>query len=414
MTKTRTMLVPSYMQQFSCIGSACEDTCCSGWQVAIDENTYKKYNKVRSELRPALDKHVKRNRTSNSSENYAKIALTSDNSCPMLNEEKLCSIQLKLGESYLSNICTTYPKVSNIVNGILEKSATISCPEAARLALLNPDGIEFDEIEDSVENRVTIKKKLDTAFGQQQAVQLQQYFWELRIFSIQMLQNRSHSLADRLILLGMFYQKVEQYIQDGQIAEIPQLIASYTVLAEGNGLADMLAGIPVLSTIQMELLKNLIDTRVSRGVGSQRYINCFGDFLYGVQYSGDSSVEEISARYQAAYNDYYLPFMSKHEYILENYLVNYAYLHLFPLGNGSDVFEEYIMMVIHYAMIKMHLIGIAGFHKEKFDVDQVIKLIQSLAKVIEHNPLYLRDVRELLRKNEYNSMAYMAILIKNN
>ncbi|MNJ65809.1 hypothetical protein D3C77_618480 [compost metagenome] len=106
--------------------------------------------------------------------------------------------------------------------------------------------------------------------------------------------------------------------------------------------------------------------------------------------------------------------MNQHEYVLENYLVNYVYAYLFPLGNGNEVFEEYIMMVIHYAMIKMHLIGMAGYYKESFSLDHVIKLIQSFAKAIEHSTSFLQTVRELLRKNEYNSMAYMAILIKNN
>ncbi len=412
MTKTRPMLVPAYMQEFSCIGSACEDTCCAGWQVAIDQGTFKKYNKVRSEIKPMLDKHVKRNRSSKGTEDYAKIALASDLSCPMLNEEKLCNIQLRLGEEYLSNVCATYPRVSNIVNGVLEKSATMSCPEAARLALLNPDGIEFNETEDTLETRNVVRKRLDTKTVN--GVQIERYFWELRIFSIQVLQKRRYSLAERLILLGLFFQKVEQYIQENQLEEIPQLIASYTALAEGEGISNILEDIPSLSAIQMALLKALVDKRVVGGVRNQRYIDCFGEFLYGIEYKKESSVEEISGRYQAAYNDYYQPFMSKHEYILENYLVNYVYIHLFPLTNGKNVFEEYIMMVIHYAMIKMHLIGMAGFHKEDFSLDHVIKLIQSFAKAIEHNSSYLREVRELLRKNGYNSMAYMAILIKNN
>lgn len=412
MTKTRTALVPAYMQQFSCIGSSCEDTCCAGWQVAIDEATYKKYNKVRSEIRPKLDKHVKRNRSSKSSGDYAKISLDVDLSCPMLNEERLCSIQLKLGEEYLSNVCATYPRVSNMVNGVLEKSATMSCPEISRLALLNPDGIEFNETEEPIEIRNSIKRRLDTE--SMDAGQLKRYFWELRIFSIQILQTRKYSISERLIILGLFFQKAEKYVQEHRIPEIPQLIASYTAMVEGNDVSTIIGDIPSLSTIQMELLKSLVDKRVVGGVSNQRYMDCFAEFLYGIEYRKESSTEEISVRYQTAHNDYYQPFMSKHEYILENYLVNYIYIHLFPLTNGNQLFEEYIMMVIHYAMIKMHLIGMAGFHKENFNLDHVIKLIQSFSKTIEHNSLYLREVRELLRKNEYNSMAYMAILIKNN
>jgi len=65
-------------------------------------------------------------------------------------------------------------------------------------------------------------------------------------------------------------------------------------------------------------------------------------------------------------------------------------------------------------MIKMHLIGMAGFHKENFAVEHVIQLIQSFSKTIEHNVQYLRDVKELLKKHEFTTMAYMSILIKNN
>ncbi len=410
--KKQPMLAPSYLSQFSCIGSACEDTCCAGWNVAIDKNTYKKYNKVHSDLKPSLDKHVKRNRQSNGADDYARIAMKSDGFCPLLNEQQLCSVQLKLGEEYLSNVCSTYPKVSNIVNGVLEKSATLSCPEAARLALLNPDGIEFDETEELLNVRNAIKNRLDTTVVNQD--QLVNYFWEMRIFTIQTIQNRKYSLVERLIFLGMFFQKVQQYIQTNDISQIPQLIANYTVLLEEKGLSETLEKIPSLTLIQMELLKSLIDTRVSRGIRNQKYFDCYGEFLTGIQYTKDATLEEISLRYQAVHDNYYLPFMKDHEYLLENYLVNYVFIHLFPLNFNNEIFEEYIMMIIHYALIKMHLIGMAGYHKENFGIEQIINLIYSFARTVEHSSSFLREVREILRKNEINSMAYMAILIKNN
>ena len=74
----------------------------------------------------------------------------------------MCRIQLRLGEEFLSDICVTYPRVANLVNNVLEKSATMSCPEAARLALLNPDEMEFDELTEPVETRNIIDKQIDT------------------------------------------------------------------------------------------------------------------------------------------------------------------------------------------------------------------------------------------------------------
>ncbi len=411
--KRRTVLVPGYMREFSCIGSNCEDTCCVGWQVTIDHKTYKKYNKVREpELKPLLDKYIKRNRSNPSEHTYAKIVLHSDMSCPMLNEDKLCSIQVKIGEEFLSDVCSTYPRVTNVVNGMMEKSATLSCPEIARLALLNPEGIEFYETEEPIHTRNIISRRLDTNH-KGSAEKAEHYFWELRVFTIQVIQNRAYSLWERLILLGMFYQKVQEYVDTGKAMDIPRLIGTYTNLIEDGSLRDSLNEIPSSVAIQMQLVKELADVRIFQGVKSQRYLECFSELLHGIQYTKEASIEEIAERYQSAHDNHYKPFMAEHEYVLENYLVNHVYKNLFPMGESRQIFREYVMLIVHYAMIKLHLIGMAGFWKEQFAIEHVLKLVQSFSKTVEHNTQYLRHVYELLHAKGYTTMAYMAILIKN-
>ena len=98
---------------------------------------------------------------------------------------------------------------------------------------------------------------------------------------------------------------------------------------------------------------------------------------------------------------YYQPLMQQHEYILENYLVNYVFKNLFPVNGEKHIFDNYVLLIVHYAMIKMLLIGMAGFHKENFGIDQVIKLIQSFAKVIEHNNVYVKQAFQLLKGEQY-------------
>lgn len=411
--KKRVVLVPEYLEKFSCIGSDCEDTCCVGWRVDIDQKTYKKYKNVSDrEMKPLLNKHIKRRRSNASEINYAKIVMDSNSACPLLNEDKLCSIQKTLGEDYLSNVCSTYPRTTNQVNETLEKSATLSCPEVARLVLLNPNGIQFNEIEESINVRNFMNKKINTN-REMSSKKIDGYFWNLRIFTIQVLQNRSYSIAHRLIILGMFYQKIQGYHLEGRLDDIPQQIYSYSSLIEDGSFQDALAGITTSTSIQMQLLKELTDIRMNTGVQSFRYVECFGELLEGIQYTNDSTVEEITKRYQLAYSEYYAPFMTPNEYILENYLVNYVYKNLFPSTNNTDIFDSYILLVVHYSLIKLHLIGMAGHHKKDFGVNHVIKLVQSFAKTVEHDSLYLDRVIELLKRNEYTSMAYMAILINN-
>jgi lysine-N-methylase len=412
-TREKKQLRPEYIERFSCIGTDCEDTCCAGWRVDIDKNTYKKYRNVKDkEMKITLNEKIKRNRSNPSERQYAKIKLESDNSCPMLTEDKLCSIHFNLGEEYLSSTCAIYPRYFNRVNNVFEQSATMSCPEAARLALLNKDGIAFNEVQDEIDHRVIPIRSL-VSDHKDNMNNPHKYFWELRVFTISLLQNRDYTLSERLVILGLFFQKLDEVIKGRNIEEVPSLIARYQRLTETKVFKEEFGEIPTNYEIQMELLKELTDERIFFGSAlNPRYYECFKQFLNGINYTTENTIEEITKRYKDAFKEYYNPFMKDREYILENYLVNYVFKNLFPFSKYDSVFEEYVMLVVHYAMIKLHLIGISNYHEE-LNEDLVIKLIQSFVKTVEHNENYLKRIYELLKAFGFTKMSYMAILIKN-
>lgn len=411
MAKMHTVLMPQYMSGFSCIGSACEDSCCAGWRVDIDKSTYKKYNRVRHpQLTSLLNKNIVRNRSNPTDASYAKIKLDKTGSCVFLNEEKLCNIQLSLGEEYLSQVCTTYPRSNNLVNEVMEKAATTSCPEVARLALLNPDGIQFEQFDEWKNSSIRIRKSLNTKNNAEDTVS--NYFWELRIFTISLLQNRNYSLQDRLILLGMFFKKLDSYVLDKKYQDIPQLIATYSSAIEDRSLLDSLEQIPARQDIQLNLVRKVSDAKFIMGITNQRYLDCYRKMLNALTTDKDSINESNVEIYVDAYNNYYKPFMDENEYILENYMVNYVFSNLFPFTGFSTVFDNYVMLITHFAMVKLNLIGVAGYDK-KLDIEQVIIVIQSFSKVVEHNNLFLRSIFEFLKENNCTNMAYMAVLIKN-
>jgi len=125
-----------------------------------------------------------------------------------------------------------------------------------------------------------------------------------------------------------------------------------------------------------------------------------------------SHIYYILNQYTISYSKYYKPFMENHEYIMENYIVNYIFKNLFPFGESLSIFESYVLLVVHYSLIKLHLIGMSSYH-HGLTTEIVIKLIQSFAKAVEHNPQYLKSVIDLLKKNDVTNLAYMVILIKN-
>jgi lysine-N-methylase len=408
--KKRIALVPTYLKEFTCIGSECEDTCCNGWQVHVDKATYKKYKKVTDpEIKPLLQKHVKRIRTNPNEHTYARLEFDENNNCQMLSEEKLCKIQLKLGEEYLSRVCMTYPRVSNTVNDILEKSLTTSCPEAARKILLNPDGIEFEEIEEDVKTVNAISRTIYTS----NANHVHHYFWQLRVFIIQVLQNREYAINDRLIMLGFFFNKLHELAITNDLGKIPELIEVQSRYIQSGAYRTYLEKIPSKIGVQMSVLKKIIDHRFLMGVTNQRYLHCYQCFLEGIGFEEGKDVEELLNNYQEAYYNYFLPLMREHEYIFENYLVNYVYKNLVPAPRDGNIYHEYLLMVVHYGLIKMQLIGMAGFYKEQFCVDHVLMLMQSFAKMVEHNSLFLQSVIKTLEEHNYTSIAYTSVFVKN-
>lgn len=38
---------PHYYRKFQCIASECEDTCCAGWEIMIDDKALEKYKKAK-------------------------------------------------------------------------------------------------------------------------------------------------------------------------------------------------------------------------------------------------------------------------------------------------------------------------------------------------------------------------------
>nr|WP_072242717.1 flagellin lysine-N-methylase [Anoxybacillus sp. EFIL] len=396
------MLVPQYMHSFRCIGGECEDTCCVGWNVWIDRDTYKKYKKTTHRLFAENEQVIKRNKNNTSKFDYANIRMNESGACPFLSEEKLCRIHEELGEDFLCSTCAIYPRTFNLVNDVVEKSGTLSCPEIARLVLLNPNGIEFDEIEGEVEKKAAYHSALH--LNNEKGVR--KYFWPIRVLCIQILQDRRLSLEERLIVLGMFLKKISE--NKDHIDVMFEQICQYTYqMLDDLFVKQHIATLPKKLGIQLSICQQLIEIRKKMGLQNNKYVQYLEQMIQG--FGGSDNIERMAECYEEGITKYYEPFMKEKGYMLENYLVNYVFKNLFPIDK-EDVFDSYVMIVVHYTLIRLHLIGIARFHRG-LNEQLVVMLIQSFSKTIEHNKQYLKTVLDILRANDINSMSFMTVLI---
>ena len=410
--KKKHVRMPFYFNEFRCTGGVCEDNCCIGWDVEIDKQTYQKYQKVKDkELTLLFLNSIFKNPDSYDPKvDYAIVGLSKNNRCPFLNEKQLCKIQAKLGHDYLSNVCAAYPRYVNEINGVAEYSLNVSCPEAARLILTNKQGLAFSSEKHETSSNTIINFVVNT--NEHNGSPMVKYFVELRSFTISLLQNRKYPLWERILLLGYFYKQLDQSMQ-GNVVAVPRLIEIFLQKIEKDEWRAEISSIRADNTLQFRIMKDITDNlNTVTEIDSQRYIRFTEEFSKGLGISAKSNLESEGNAYEKAYVQYYEPFMKNHEYLIENYLVNYAFGGLFPSSESTKPFEAYRMLAIRYALIKYYLIGISAFRKGLTEGD-CVQFIQVFSKAIEHHHTYLEGISAYMNRKKYNDVFYMELLLKN-
>lgn len=396
------ILSAQYMHDFHCIGSSCEDSCCVGWRVDIDKKTYLKYRNLReASLKPLIKTYIKRTKDAQSDYKYARIDMVKD-SCPFLDEKRLCNIQKTVGESYLSLTCRTYPRVMNRTDHVFEYSAVLSCPEIARLALLNENGVAFD-IKEDVIPQMAIKDVLEGSELENR------HFNQIRLFSLNLLQDRRFSLSERLIFLGIIYKQIEAL---ENTEEIPDYIEKLSDQIDAGSYGETFKNIPDNLSMQLRLAKKLADKKIIQGINSPRFLDHLKCMMVAIGFDGKNSDEILTENYRKMLKTYYAPFMDEKSYIMENYLVNQFFGEHMPYGGNSSLWESYVRLCTLYSIMKLVMIGVSGYRKNMTD-ELAVSVIQSFSKAIAHNKQYVDGILAELKAQGFDTLAYMSILVKN-
>lgn len=368
---------PSYMKNFKCIGGTCEDTCCAGWSIEVDEVTYKKYKKVKDKaMKTRLDKELVDRKQKTTPEFAAKIKLK-NNRCAFLSKEGWCDVYSQLGENYLSNTCTLYPRTINKINDRIEYGLTFSCPEAARHILLDKEPIAFGKPE-SLFKEATLSA--DLRINETKPQKWQDYFRPIRQMMLEIVQDRRFDVEERLSNLGDFMESLTKIARQGQINRIQGLIDHYRKDLSNNKISS-------ISHEKEEkevrrLLERLYNFEKEKKIPSARYEECLTQSIRGLQLNEGDLAKAYTA-YLEGERNYFKPFLEEKGYILENYLVNYIFERCIPLDANLPI-ESYERMMLYYRMIKIHLIGMARGQKQ-VEEKQIVKLIQSFTKTFDHN-----------------------------
>lgn len=115
---------------FKCTAEKCKFTCCEGWDICVDEDTFDKWNSLQTDKDYILKQVEKRK--SGRLEGYV-INKETHEVCPFLENDGLCKIIKNHGEEHLALTCRTFPRIENAIGGKKELSLSCACPEVVEL-----------------------------------------------------------------------------------------------------------------------------------------------------------------------------------------------------------------------------------------------------------------------------------------
>ena len=127
------IFAPNYYTQFHCIANQCKHSCCIGWEIDIDDDTYEYYQALNSDFGKRLNDNIITQDGCNC------FKLSQNERCPFLNDNNLCDIILHLSEDALCQICTDHPRFRNFYSDRVEIGLGLCCEEACRLILSSKD-----------------------------------------------------------------------------------------------------------------------------------------------------------------------------------------------------------------------------------------------------------------------------------
>jgi lysine-N-methylase len=422
---------PEYAARFKCIGSACEDTCCKGWSVPIDQGTYEKY-RSHEILKPFVGSLIVLNTERSSRSDYARMPLATDGRCGFLDENRLCGIQKHFGPEMLSVTCSTYPRAVTATAGRQEEALNLSCPEAARLVLLEPELVQGEHFQAPGGLRYEGAWRDGDRTLHRDDVRL-----AVREFALLLVSDRSYLLWQRLYLLGTVVRRIETMSGAVPVGEwcdanpraVANVLADGARIVAGGRLRSLMDEIETGAEEQLQLTADLIRMRIASPPVNDRFIACIQDFEAGLGISVGKSEPEIVQAYRTAYREFYRPLMERMPHLMENYLTNHLFKNCYPFGRASgrpgagglpatpegamgDAESEHMALCVHAAVAQTLLIGMAARYREEFDEGHVVKLVESMARTMEHNTKGHEQIAAFVTDRGLKNLRGIAVLLR--
>jgi lysine-N-methylase len=420
-----------YLTRFKCLGTACEENCCQGWQVQIDRRHYQIMKAAmdgsRAE-REAFRGGVQRNHTDERDDGrYAWIRLDREKqSCPFLSPKKLCTVQDRYGEGALPDICATYPRLVSKFGDRLEVWGTLSCPEMARPCLLEDDALE---IVDAVAAEISPRTEPTTAVVGT-PTPYQRLLDDMRAAVFQLLSMRDFPMGTRLFLVSYLgkqtaeiFNKSSTRVDEARLAEIIGHVASPDNVALWDA---ELSRLPAPDALTAKLVTQMLRERLKVPMGSFRVLvdkilATYGD-VEGVALDESGaptiSVSDLWTAYSTRRKFWLEHLSDRVDLYFENYTKNFWLREWFV--TSPDLLAHSQRLLVRVAVLRFLLFG-HPWLKEAMSLEDpaarrevldraAVDIFYKFSRAIEHEGSFLDLLAARLVEQGMNTFAHATLL----
>ena len=381
--------VPEYFKDFKCIASKCEDTCCAGWGIVIDDATYARYKNVQGEFGDRLRSEIVHEAGEN-------IFVLKGNNCPFLNEEKTCDIYINIGEENLCYTCQQYPRYTEEFGSLREIGISLSCPEAARIMLNNSKKVEFE----LSENNEVVSSYND--INAQLFIELLQS----RKIIMDIIQDRTIDLRKRAVVALLFVDEIQEKIDESEIKEIKSVREKYL----DKGFLEEL----------INELEEYRDNEGSKYDDMHEYFKVFKDLKHitpddplglndALRYFWQTDEdEELYIIKHRQFEEYY----NDKLYKFENILVYFVFRYFMKAVFDYDILAKIKTALVSYMVIR-ELAVVRYIENNEFTDEDMVDIAHTYSKYIEHLEENIEALAELFETNDVFDIEEMVIALMN-
>lgn len=356
---------PAFLSKFSCLGDACEDTCCKGWGMQVDAATVGRYEKEAPHLLEAV--------TGSGNECLMKRDALTDHCVKY--ENGLCGIHKQYGTDFLGDACHFYPRMTRGIGSTRVMTGALSCPEVVRLSLFDEGAFAW---QDATSDRLpyTLIDYLPDGLSTEQVFSIHDAFVAKAL-------SKEHSAARNLMHIFC----VAESLQNLPVKAWPDAVPFYLEHAESRlpvavpadsdpfFLLQALCGIIAAAKKgqQERLMQNVRVMEAALHVTIQ-WDNLAIAHLPDSMHMAKSLEDDWNNTWSARLDD-----------VLRRYLASQIVLALFPFsGFGDTLSNRAAIIAVRFATIRLALMSACRTTGAIPAAEHITRIVQPLSRLLDH------------------------------